>query len=477
MLIRQIVDDRLAQNAYLIGCQRTGEAIVIDPERDIDRYVDAAAHEGLRLVAAAETHIHADFLSGVRELAARLPGLRVYLPGEGGSDWTHTWPQDDGVDAVLLADGDVFRVGNVELRAWHTPGHTPEHVSFVVTDRGGGATTPMGIATGDFVFAGDLGRPDLLESAVGVRGVMDSAARVLHDSVGALADVDDYVQIWPGHGAGSACGKALGAVPMSTMGYERRTSPALRKAGEGVEAFVSFILADQPAPPLYFARMKRLNTIGPPLLGELPSPRRLDANDLAEVLDEGDVQIVDTRGDRRLFFHNHLPGSFHAPLTRAFPTVIGSMLDPDLPVVLLVDEEDLDEAVRALIRIGYDHVRGWAPLATLDTLAAEGRELQALPSIDIDEFERRLDAGAVHVLDVRGAAEYAAGHLPGAINIPHTRLRSRLDEVPPGPVHVHCATGTRAAAAAALLQRQGVDVVHVEGSSARWRSDEPIAAS
>src|SRR5690606_1795982 len=170
MLIRQVVDEKLAQNAYVLGCQRTGEAIVIDPERDVDRYIDLAEREGLRLVAAAETHIHADFLSGARELAARLPGLRVYLSAEGGPDWTYAWPDEDDVDIVLLRDGDTFSIGNIDIRAWHTPGHTPEHLSYIVTDRGGGATSPMGVVTGDFVFVSDLGRPDLLESAVGVVG-------------------------------------------------------------------------------------------------------------------------------------------------------------------------------------------------------------------------------------------------------------------------------------------------------------------
>ncbi len=477
MLIRQIVDDKLSQNAYLIGCQRTGEALIVDPERDVDRYLAAAGHEGLRLVAVAETHIHADFLSGARELAAQLPGLRVYLSGEGGDDWRYSWPEQDGVAAMLLRDGDTFDVGNIRLRAWHTPGHTPEHLSFVVTDTGSGATVPMGVATGDFVFVGDLGRPDLLESAVGVRGAMASAAEVLHRSVSALAPVEDYVQVWPGHGAGSACGKALGAVPVSTFGYERLTSPALRKADEGLDAFVSFILRDQPEPPLYFARMKQLNKQGPPLLGRLPAPPRLDADALGRRAPE--VQVVDTRPDRHDFFEAHLSGSFHAPLSRAFPTIVGSMVDPGQPLVLLVDESGLDEAVRALVRIGYDDIAGWAPPETLDALAAAGVSLRSLPSIDIAEFERRRQAGRAQVLDVRGASEYAGRHVPGALNIAHTRLLAHLTDgtfKADGPVMVHCASGARAAAAAALLARHGIDVVHVDGEFSDWQPHDAAAA-
>jgi hydroxyacylglutathione hydrolase len=477
MLIRQVVDENLAQNAYVIGCQRTGEAIVIDPERDVDRYQALAEREGLRLVAVAETHIHADFLSGARELAACVPGLRVYLSGEGGPDWSYAWPEDDDVDVVFLRDGDTFSIGNIDIRAWHTPGHTPEHLSYVVTDRGGGATTPMGIATGDFVFVNDLGRPDLLESAVGVVGAMQEAAHRLYASARLLDAVDDHVQVWPGHGAGSACGKALGAVPTTTVGYERLTSPALRKVAEGEDAFVRHILADQPEPPLYFAAMKRLNKLGPPVLGTLPTPSRLGTAELVALSNRDDIQVVDTRADRRQFFEGHLAGSFHAPLTRAFPTVIGSLLDPDQAVVLIVGEDALDGAVRDLIRIGYDHVRGWAPLSALDALVAEGRTMQTIPSIDVAEFARRHASGPLHVLDVRGASEYAAGHLPGAMNIAHTRLRSRLDALPggDGPLYVHCATGVRAAAAAALLAREGHAVVHVDGASTAWQPASTLA--
>jgi len=474
MLVRQIVDDHLAQNAYLIGCQRTGEAIVIDPERDVDRYLALAAQEGLRLVAAADTHIHADFLSGVRELAAKVPDLRVYLSAEGGAAWTCQWPAADGIDAVFLRDGDVFHIGNIDLRAWHTPGHTPEHLAFVVTDRGGGADTPIGVATGDFLFVNDLGRPDLLESAVGVTGVMQSAARQLYATTRQLASLADHVQVWPGHGAGSACGKALGAIPTTTVGYERLVSPALRQAANGEEAFVAFILADQPEPPLYFAEMKRLNLVGAPILGCLPKPPHVSAEALVALAARPEVQVVDTRPDRHQFFAAHLPRSLHAPVGRAFPTVIGSMLDAGAPVVLIVDEGDLDTAIRDVIRIGYDHLVGWAPTATLETLRAAGQLTGTIPSIDVTAFERRLATHQPYVLDVRSAVEFAARHVPKTDNIAHTRLRSRLDALPTDtPIYVHCATGARAAASVGLLARHGFDVVHVDGASAAWQPPDP----
>ncbi|HXG88578.1 MAG TPA: rhodanese-like domain-containing protein [Vicinamibacterales bacterium] len=470
MLIRQIVDEKLAQNAYLIGCQKTGEAIVIDPERDVDRYIAVAEREGLRLVAAAETHIHADFLSGVRELARRSADLRVYLSDEGDDEWKYQWPAADARDAVMLRNGDRFRVGNIELRAWHTPGHTPEHLTFVVTDHGAGVSIPMALVTGDFLFVNDLGRPDLLESALGVHGVMQTAARRLYASARQLDGVDDYVQVWPGHGAGSACGKALGAVPTSTVGYERRVSPALLKVAEGEDAFVEFILTDQPEPPLYFAEMKRLNKIGPPVRGNVPAPPQLTSEEVRDLAAKPDVQVVDTRADRLQFFQGHLPGVFYAPFNKTFPTTIGSMLDAEQPLVLLVDQSDVDDAVRALVRIGHDRVLGWAPVSMVEDLATQGVPLATIESIDIEEFERRRAASALAVLDVRTAAEHAARHVPGAQNIAHTRLRSRLSEIDSSrSLHVHCGTGARAAASVALLRRRGHAVTHVEGAFATWQ--------
>ncbi|MGD8728693.1 MAG: MBL fold metallo-hydrolase, partial [Gemmatimonadota bacterium] len=358
MLLRQIVDSRLSQYAYLIGCQATGEAIVIDPERDVERYIEAAESEGLRLTAVAETHIHADFLSGARELAERLD-VKVYVSAEGGPDWQVEWAKEHA-NATLLHDGDSFRVGNIELEAVHTPGHTPEHLSYLVTDHGGGASDPMGFVTGDFVFVGDLGRPDLLEQAAGIQGVQEDSARALYGSLPSFLDLEDHVQVWPGHGAGSACGKALGAVPITTVGYEKRHNAALDAARAGEDAFVEAILADQPEPPLYFARMKALNRAGPPVLGDLPRPHRVALQEMPVLLNDANVVIIDTRTPRSAFMARHLPGALHAPLDRAFNTVVGSLVEDETRPILLVTEGDrVEEAVRDLVRIGYDSFAGF----------------------------------------------------------------------------------------------------------------------
>ena len=462
MLFRQIPDPGLAQYSYLIGCQATGEAIVIDPERDIERYVAIAREENLRIVAVAETHIHADFVSGSREFANRY-GTRVYLSDEGDDDWKYLWPDQDCADGVFLKHDDTFMIGKLELRAVHTPGHTPEHMSYLVTDRGGGADQAIGIASGDFVFVGDLGRPDLLDTAAGVKNVMEPSARRLYQSVQLLRDYADHVQIWPGHsntwpghGAGSACGKALGAVPTSTVGYEKLFSPALAAARRGEDAFVEFILDAQPEPPLYFADMKRLNKIGPPILRSIPRPDRIDAARLEVLAADGDHVVLDCRRDRRAFATGHVARSIHTPLDRTYPTVAGSLVRLDQRIVLIVEPDEVEEAVVRLIRIGLDHVVAFASPDELQHLP-----LSSTAVVCLGDVQRLLEIGAT-VLDVRRDAEFRAGHFKGAVNIPHTRLLARQDEIPDGRVVVHCVTGERADPAASFLARLGRQVFYVD---------------
>jgi len=468
MLFRLVYDDMLAAAAYLIGCQRTGEAIVIDPERDVDRYIDLAGREGLTLTAVAETHIHADFLSGARELAERT-GATVYLSAEGGPEWTYEWPhRKPGGGAYphrLLRDGDVFTVGKIEFKVLHTPGHTPEHIGYIVTDRGSGADQPMGLASGDFLFVGDLGRPDLLESAAGMAGEADASARRLFRSVRLLDALPDWLQVWPAHGAGSACGKALGAVPQTTVGYEKRFNPALRAAtDEGT--FLKFILEGQPEPPLYFARMKRENKAGPRVLGRLPEPRRMGAGELGGI-DGRRSAVIDTRAweDYRA---GHLPGALSHPVEGAFATDVGSMVGEEEAVVLVAEAGGVEEAVRALVRIGIDDIRGYVPAAELEAYRRGGGALETQP--EVTAAEARSSAASSFVLDVRRAGEFAKGHLAGATHIPHTRLRSRLDEVPKDrPVLVYCHSGNRSARACALLRKHGVRATNLAEGYPGWK--------
>ena len=462
MFLRQITDSSLAQNAYLIGCQRTGEAVIIDPERDLDRYFQVAGENNLRITAVADTHIHADYLSGARELVERHQAT-AYLSEEGGPDWQFEWAKGNP-HARFLKHGDAFKVGNIELKAVLTPGHTPEHMSFLVTDLGGGADEPMAFLTGDFIFVGDVGRPDLLESAAGQAGVMEPSARTLYASLRATANLSDHLQILPAHGAGSACGKALGAVPNSVLGYERKFNPAFREAlAAGEDQFVKSILAGQPEPPRYFARMKRDNKLGPALLadGRLPQPQRINTAALGAWIGQPGTAILDLRGDRVAFAANHLTGSLFAPPAGGKLSVAaGSYLDETARILLVVEApSQVDDAVRQLVRIGLDQVDAWIPAA--EALSAAD-STASYPRIAASQ----LPAGAT-VLDVRGADEFAASHVKGAKNIAYTRLAARLDEVPAGsPLHVHCASGLRAAIASAYLASLGREVIHVDGSFA-----------
>lgn len=468
MFLRMVFDDKLAEAAYLIGCQRTGEAIVIDPERDVDRYEQIAAANGLRIVAATETHIHADFLSGVREFAEK--GARVYLSDAGDADWKYQWPKSPGsgrtYDAHLLTDGATFTVGNIEFKALHTPGHTPEHLCFMITDRGGGADKPIGVATGDFVFVGDLGRPDLLESAAGLKGQADASAHRLYKSVRGFLEWPDYLQVWPGHGAGSACGKALGAVPQSTVGYEKMFNPSIRAAAsEG--AFVSAILDGQPEPPLYFARMKRENKQGPRVLGGVPKPRQLTAADF-KAIDGQRVAIIDTRA-WAAFRAGHLPGALSLPLANSFSTEAGSMIAENEVMYLIAEPARVDEAVRALIRVGLDHFGGWLDAAHMNQLEGLGVRLATTAEVTVEQARSMIDAAKPFVLDARRKDEFAEGHIPGATNFVHVRLLSRLDSVPKDrPILVHCRSGARSARACSLLQKHGYNATNLAGGMLAW---------
>jgi hydroxyacylglutathione hydrolase len=469
-----IYDEKLAEAAYLIGCQRSGEAIVIDPERDVDRYEKLAAANGLKIVAVAETHIHADFISGARELAEK--GATVFVSDEGDADWKYQWLDEKSGGGSykhrLLKDGDTFMVGNIEFKAIHTPGHTPEHLSFMVTDRGGGADKPMGVFTGDFVFVGDLGRPDLLESAAGFQGKADPSAHRLYTTVQKFMQWPDYLQIWPAHGAGSACGKALGAVPSTTVGYEKMFNASIL-AAKSEQGFVDFILDAQPEPPLYFARMKRDNKIGPKVLGGVPQLKRLSIDEL-KAIDGTKAAIVDTR-PWAAFKAGHVPGSLHLPLNNSFNTDGGSLIGEHEPIVVIADGSRVDEAVRDLIRVGFDNFAGWFDPSEIDAYRAAGGTLVGAIEKSVGEGRSMIDTAKPFVLDVRRAAEFKEGHIEGATNIAHTRLLSRLAEVPKDRhILVNCRSGARSARACSLLLKHGYHCTNLAGGMLAWEQGREL---
>ncbi len=465
MLLKRFYDDGLAQASYLIGCAKTGEAIVIDANRDIAPYLDAAAAEKLRITHITETHIHADYVSGSRELA-RASGGRLYLSAEGGKDWQYRFAEDDG--AVLVRDGDVITVGNIRLEVMHTPGHTPEHLSFLVTDTAG-ATEPMGILSGDFVFVGDVGRPDLLEKAAKVANTMEAGAKQLFRSLDRFRALPDYIQVWPGHGAGSACGKALGAVPTSTVGYEKRFNWGVATTVES--DFVAMVLAGQPEPPLYFAEMKRINRDGPRVLGGFPKPARGDRATLARAFGQG-VVVIDTRA-AAAYATAHVPGTLNVPMSKTFSTWAGWLVRYDLDIHLIADDEaTVTRAVRELAMIGLDRVTTWYASAIVEEWRAAGGPVGTIAKTTVSALAPQLTQHDVTVIDVRNRSEWEAGHLPGAVHIPIGYLAERLAEIPRDkPIVVQCQSGARSAIATSVLQRLGVThATDLVGGYAAWQS-------
>jgi len=450
MFFRQIFEEGLAQASYVVGCNETGTALVVDPRRDVDVYLQIADENDLKIATVTETHIHADYLSGSHELA-KATGATLCLSGCGEGEWAYKAPTTGAFR--FLRDGDAIDVGRVSVLVRHTPGHTPEHLMFVVTDRAV-SQNPMIALTGDFVFVGDVGRPDLLEQAIGVVGSADAGARAMFASLrDVFASVPDYVQVWPGHGAGSACGKALGAVPASTAGYERLTAwwaPYLKTGDE--DGFVRELLDGQPDAPTYFARMKRLNRDGPPILGSLPTTPRLDAAAFRAAV-AGGATVVDTR-DKRSFKTGHPSNALAIADESSFATRAAWFVDPERSVVLIATPDRVDRLVRALIRVGLDKVAGFVDARDASTLSSLGNA--TLESIDIATARRRWDSGEAVVLDVRNGGEWRHGHIPGALHVPASRLAAALDSVPRDkPLLVHCAGGNRSVAASSVLLANG----------------------
>ncbi|GAA1424437.1 MBL fold metallo-hydrolase [Agrococcus citreus] len=432
---------------------------MVDPRRDVAVYLDFAEKHGLCIVHVTETHIHADYLSGTRELADRT-GARMHVSDEGGPDWTYG---AGFAGAERLRHGDSIVVGNVRLQVVHTPGHTPEHLSFLVTD-GAQAIDPGFMLTGDFVFVGDLGRPDLLDEAAGGVDTRFAGAKQLFASLrDSFLTLPDYVQVLPAHGAGSACGKALGAIATTTVGYERAFAwwaPYLAAADE--QAFVDALLDGQPDAHAYFARMKSQNRSGPALLGELaPLPER-STESVRELLETDAAILVDTR-DQHAVHEGTVAGALNVPGVDKAATYGAWVVDPEVesrPLVLLADDEDEAGRMRDhLVRVGIDAVDGY-------TRSLDGLPLVQPRLMQPEELDGLTD---LELVDVRSRAEHAAGHIPGSRHLSGGRALWHLDELPSsGTVVTYCQSGVRNSVVASALRRAGVDVIELDGSYAGW---------
>ena len=463
MFVKRFFEPKLAQTSYMIGCAAHHVAIVIDPNRDVDQYIAAAAAENARITHVTETHIHADFLSGARELTART-GATLYLSDEGDKDWKYAFATSDR--ATLLHDGDHISVGNIDLEVVHTPGHTPEHIAFLVTD-GAVADEPIAAVTGDFIFVGDVGRPDLLEKAANLKGTMEAGAKQLWQSLEKFRARPDYLQIWPGHGAGSSCGKGISAIPHSTLGYERRFNWAFQAKDEA--DFVASVLSGQPDPPKYFAEMKKLNKEGPRLLGGFTRPPERPSADIAALVAAG-AAVVDMRPAGE-FAAGAIPGTISVPMNSSFTTWMGWLVPYDRDFYLIGDEAAVDLAVRDLAMIGLDRIGGWFSASAVGEWAsANGAPLSVIPQVTAQDLAQSLKHGAVTLIDVRNPGEWSAAHIDGATHIPLGRLNERLSEIPRDkPIVLQCAAGARSMIGASILKARGVDrVINLIGGFGAW---------
>lgn len=463
MLLRYFYDEKLAHASYMIGCQQKGEAVIVDPMRNITPYIEVANKENMKIVGALETHIHADFVAGSRELADRFSAT-MYISDEGDESWKYT--NLENINHVLLKDGDKFELGKLVFEVLHTPGHTPESISFLLTD-GAAADKPIGIFTGDFVFAGDIGRPDLLEKAAGIQGTADSGAKVMYQSVERFKQLPDYLQVWPAHGAGSACGKALGAVPSTTVGYEKQFNWAMQFDNEA--DFVKGLLDGQPEPPYYFAIMKSVNKIGIELLKNLPTLEVITkVEQINEILEAGHL-VVDTR-NAESFSEGHIKGTVNIPFNNSFTNWMGWIVDYQKPLYLLVeDEEYLEEMMIALHSIGIDLVLGYA---NVNLIVEQSLTLDSYENVTPSEAKVLMESEDVAVIDVRNLTEFNEGHIEGAQHIMVGTLKNRLSEVPEKKLIVQCQAGGRSAIAASILKANGIhNLVNMTGGYSRWKNE------
>ena len=459
MFFRQVYDDGLAQASYFIGDETSGESLVVDPRRDVDVYLRLASRNGLKITKAAETHIHADYLSGGRELAATA-GAPLCVSGEGEVEGGYLREQP-GIDVRLVRNGDDIAVGRVRARVRYTPGHTPEDICFEIFDAN---QSPMMLLSGDFLFVGDVGRPDLLEVALEQAGTAEVGAHALFHSLrSAVRDLPEYIAIWPGHGSGSACGKALGAIPSTTLGYERRFSWwSGFVERDDLRGFTRALLEGQPDAPSYFARMKHDNRGFTKLLNGLPQPPQLDAATLRNELAEGAV-LIDTRS-RAAFCKRHIKGALSLPDEPSFSVRAPWFVTPRQRIVLLARPARVSQLVRKLVRVGLDTIVGFIPDIPTSI------KVESLAHVNPAQARQLWSSDRALLVDVRQRSEFASGHIPHALHVSAGKLLAQLDAIPRDrSLVITCAVGERSVTAASVLRAQGYpDVVTLEGGFTEW---------
>lgn len=441
----------LAQYSYVLA--HDGQAAVVDPMRDVDGYVAYARTHGLRITHVLETHIHADFASGATALAAET-GAELWLSAhDAGEDFEYKFAHRS------FADGEMLELGSMQIRAVHTPGHTPEHLSFLVFDLKRSKEVPVAMLTGDFLFVGSLGRPDLLGE-----GAKEKLADALYGSVHmVLTGLPDGLEVLPGHGAGSLCGAGMGEMAQTTLGYERTANAFFRL---GKCEFLREILGTVPPFPGYYRRMKRLNSDGAPLVKGVPGGVRISAKALKDMINVEEVTLLDVRRPES-FGGAHVGGAVNIGAGRNLSLWAGWMLDSAKRIVLIGESGDDEQSRRSLIRVGLDGIAGYLE-GGMAAWVEEGFAMQAIPQVSVSELERR--KGERLVLDVRSDGEWKGGHIEGAQHVMLGDLPDRLGELPRGQrIFTVCGSGYRSSLAASLLQRNGFeDVANMSGGMGAW---------
>jgi hydroxyacylglutathione hydrolase len=453
LIFETVRTDGLAHLSYFLGDRRSGKAAVLDPRRDVEVYLDLARRHGFQITHAVETHIHADFVSGSRELAHRSGSTEIFVSAEGGARY--------GFPHRPLHDGDRLELGELVLTALHTPGHTPEHMAYVAAERGR-PNQPWGFFSGDFLFADSVGRPDLL----GVEHT-DRLAKQLFRSVRTrLNRLGDDVRLYPAHGAGSPCGANI-CDRQSTVGHERRHNRALQFTDEA--GFIKWVLETAPPIPRYYPRMKKVNAHGPELLKVLSAIPALKPKAFLHAAEGGEAQLVDNR-HMLAFAGGHVAGALNIGPKADLSLWAGWMLDPARPILLVLPRDaDLAEVAHQLARVGFTNIEGYLA-GGMDAWLGAGLSVQALPLMTVHALKKSLPAGDLQVVDVRTPTEWEGGHVPGARYLFLPELPQKLDRLDrERPVVTYCASGYRSGIAASLLQARGfTKVYNVPGSWKAW---------
>src|SRR5580765_2132951 len=452
LVFKTIQTEGIAELSYLVGDDDEGVAAVFDPRADCDVYMEAARHAGVIITHIFETHIHADLVSGSRELCARLETAKIYASGEGGAKY--------GFDPEKIKDGDRFEFGEVIVTARHTPGHTPEHMSYLLSEADH-PEDPWAVLTGDSLFVSSAGRPDLLGDKF-TRQLAEQQFHTLHDF---YLKLPDHVMIYPNHGAGSPCGADIGDRLSSSIGYERKFNKFLQF--EDVKSFTDYAIKTAPPVPHYYPVMKKLNAKGPEILGNLPRVPGLPPKAFKEAIEKKAGVLVDTR-TMLAFGGGHIPGAMNIGGAPVLSIWAGWMLASNEPILLVLENEsDLEEVVRLFIRTGYSKFAGYL-VGGMKAWEAAGFEQAEIRQMGVHELNKR--AASLQIVDVRSPREWKNGHVPGARHIFLPELRKRVSELDRAkPTAVYCASGYRASIAASILKEEGFDELwNVPGSWEAW---------